>query len=107
MDCGCQDPEHQAPEWAPPGEGHQGEGQLEGTVHHIDPDDETVIVEMQTRLYAQLVEAAQLQDRDPGVVLRRALEHYLAGCEAGCRHEHDERPGTIQEAVVASQEDGA
>lgn len=108
-ECGCDNPAHQPPveEWdggafdAADTE-QLGAAQLTdagpeqlGQVHHIDPDDETVIVEMRTALYAQLREAAVLQDRDPGVVLKRALEHYLSlGCQRGisCRHSYDERP---------------
>lgn len=106
MECGCQDPAHAAPEFDPADPAaidQPGPGQL----HHLDPDDETVIIEMQTRLYAQLREAGALQDRDPGVVLRRALEHYLWCERAGCRHEHDERPGDTGDGLADTGEDGA
>lgn len=105
MDCGCDDPAHEVLEpgdWdngvaeAADAAGEQGMGGGLGQVHQLDPDAETVIIEMNTVLYGLLVAAGQLQDRDPGVVLRRALEHYLWGCGSGCRHDHDERPGGLQ-----------
>ena len=113
QDCGCTDPTHQAQaaDNQLAGTGFYAVGE-EGTggVYHLDPDDETVIIEMSTRQYAQLLQAAQAQERDPGVVLRRALEHYLTlECRWGirCRHTHDERGGDDQGGAEEQVEDRA
>lgn len=51
-------------------------------------------------LKAQLEEAAKRQDRTVGVIVKRAIDHYLncPSASGGCPHDHDER-GLI-DAVV-------
>lgn len=100
LDCGCDDPSHpwnqeEASAMADVETGddtNASVAEMGGDAELGPGEEETVIIELYTGLYRRLLEAANVQDRDPAVVLRRAIDHYL-GCPRpkGCMHAHDER----------------
>ncbi len=114
-DCGCTDPGHRPLDTYMGGNMTMDNGaaqqdgdptsvyfeDIQGEVDPRDPMPGMVGFYLPEAIYDQLAGAAELQDRDPVMVLKRAVQHYLGCSRSRCAHVHDEIPQAPKSATTS------
>lgn len=118
-DCGCSEPGHRQTDNAYMGMVDMTDNGTEISsdtmttlpgqpVAYVDAVDAPGMVGffLPEEIYEQLAGAAELQDRDPVMVLKRAVVHYLTCSRGRCAHVHDEVPKSATTATTSGEARG-